>query len=138
MLYSITVGDWSNDGHGMTQVQVVEIDGATEEELTANYFNNIEKYGIDPRTICRDYEEYEVDPDVAERIEAHVTFPEGESVIDRWDDTISLRDGYEAFFEIMMFLLTAGLDCVWSQAKITSLAPGPLGHELYGYGLLGN
>ena len=140
MLYSITMGDWSTDGHGVTHTFIIDLKcEETSKQLGENYDANVLKYGINPAKICEGYEEYTIDPDVAARIDQHVKFHDGESVIEEYDGRFSFRDGYEGLFRVIMFLTTDGLTCSWNEHHIESLAgPGPVGgSDNFGYGLLG-
>ena len=56
MLVTLTVGDWSNDGHGMTDVVAVESNKNIESILAA-YKKGTEIVGFELHEQCRAYED---------------------------------------------------------------------------------
>jgi len=61
--FSVTLGDWSDDGHGKTDVQQIEVystDGSevTEELLKSNYDANVAKLGFGLPALWEDYEQF--------------------------------------------------------------------------------
>jgi len=61
--FSVTFGDWSDDGHGKTDVKHIEVystDGSeiAEELLKANYEANVAKLGFGLPALWADYEQF--------------------------------------------------------------------------------
>ena len=61
--FSVTFGDWSDDGHGKTDVHQIEVystDGSrlTEELLKANYEANVAKLGFGLPALWSDYAQF--------------------------------------------------------------------------------
>lgn len=58
MMYSLELGDWSDDGHGITKVFYVNIpDVFTIEQIAANHQKNVERFGFDYSNIAEEYED---------------------------------------------------------------------------------
>lgn len=58
MKMKVILGDWSNDGHGMTEMFVVEIPHMKDRaEVGKFYKKGVEKLGFDlTKEVCREYE----------------------------------------------------------------------------------
>jgi len=61
--FSVTFGDWSDDGHGKTDVHQIEVystDGSklTEDMLKANYEANVAKLGFGLPALWENYEQF--------------------------------------------------------------------------------
>lgn len=54
MLYQILLGDWSEDGHGITREFRVEVNYSFDE-LQANYLKNTTKFGFGLENLARDF-----------------------------------------------------------------------------------
>jgi hypothetical protein len=68
----ITLGDWSGDGHNVTEVFIVDIpEEFTAEILGSNYRKNVLKLGINPEQFANEYEDSTVPEDVAEKLKQH-------------------------------------------------------------------
>jgi hypothetical protein len=54
--FKLILGDWSGDGHGITEVVMMHTNG-TLQAVREAYFKAIKKTGIDIGTICQEYED---------------------------------------------------------------------------------
>lgn len=69
MKFKITLGDWSDDGHGKTQVFILETNALTIEEVREAYFKAIEITKFDfSSKVCSKYEERYPKESVVERL----------------------------------------------------------------------
>jgi hypothetical protein len=70
MKVKVTMGDWSNDGHGMTQVDIVELPTVmSEDELNEMYKLGVDIVGYDmTEKVARGYENNSIDEDMYERL----------------------------------------------------------------------
>lgn len=57
-LHKITLGDYSGDGHNISETYIIEIpNNITYETLKTNYNNNVEKFGFTPNDFAEEYED---------------------------------------------------------------------------------
>jgi hypothetical protein len=120
--YQITLGDWSDDGHGKTRVEFVEIpDEFAPEALKANFDKNVEELGFNPITdLFNKYEDWSVPRPYFDSLVKHGFDNYGGESSDHWDGFIS--DGWgeteenllyvqeEGEIDILMFFIGHGLD----------------------------
>jgi len=107
MLYSLELGDWSGDGHGISRTFRIDVNYPFED-LQDNYLKNTEKYGFGIDDLARGFEDSHFPREYYEAIAAD-GFKFSENV-----DSYELVDGEYYLFEdgvieVAMFLLGNGL-----------------------------
>ena len=119
--YQITLGDWSDDGHGKTRNVFVEIpDEFTPEILKENFDASVKKLGFNPLTdLFSDFEDWDVpQPYYKTLVENGFDNYGGESE-DDWDGFIApgwppYEDGLfiqeDGEIYILMFFIGHGLE----------------------------
>lgn len=65
--FKMSIGDWSNDGHGMHEDYLVS-SNAPVEKVREAHFAMRDILGFSVEDICSGYEESEVETDVAEKL----------------------------------------------------------------------
>lgn len=66
-LFTMHIGDWSDDGHGKQEIFTIESNFPVERVREAHF--RIKKYtGVDIEEICSDYDDSSVSDDVVERL----------------------------------------------------------------------
>lgn len=55
-LFSLTIGDYSGDGHSRAQTYYLDVDGATREQLAENYAKNVAEFGFGLQDFASEYE----------------------------------------------------------------------------------
>lgn len=138
MIYRIVLGDWSNDGHGRTQVYDVNVTGATKETLIENYKRNIEIIGFDPEKLCEEYEDSSWPEDVIDKLLAvGYRFPDEFDKEDKYyDDWLT----QEVYIDMLMFFATYRLEGVhyaFANDQVDYLFGGS-GFGSFGYGYFYN
>lgn len=98
MIYSYTIGDWSDDGHGKCNRYQARIGGGyTEDQIKAAYFKSEEELGFGLKDIAAGYEEPVSEEHAKALYEFGFRIPEswGWSVdeSDLEDYIVAIRDG---------------------------------------------
>lgn len=69
MRYKIVLGDYSGDGHSITEDVFVEVKGDfTREQLETNFKKNVEEWGFSPYDIADEYDSGEIAPEHAAKL----------------------------------------------------------------------
>lgn len=117
MLHKITLGDWSGDGHGITQDYFFETaDQFTDEVLGANYDKNIVDLGINPSKLMDSPDEYEIPVAVKQKLQsldiANLSKPVNPKYDEPWwDPSEEYADfGPDGMARLILFLVGYGLD----------------------------
>jgi hypothetical protein len=67
--YKIVLGDWSGDGHGISETYYVDVTGPhTIDQLRENYQCNVAALGFSPHDIAEEYEDSSIKPEHAEKL----------------------------------------------------------------------
>ncbi len=115
MKYKITVGDWSDDGHGKTETFIVDVVGASRKQMFDNYKRNVDRLGFDPQNIANEYEDSYWPREAVEKLqEVGFPFPEEFDIDDEYySDWLDL----EMYVNLIMFFMTNGLNVAWGIVK---------------------
>ncbi len=106
-LISLTMGDWSHDGHGWTEVVNV-MSSLTLPELKAAYKKGVKIVDVDlTEDVASDYEDREFPEDVIEKLEKH-GFKKDEFLEPRWKDETKFDVPIEGFWQVWMFIAKVG------------------------------
>lgn len=93
--FKLTIGDWSNDGHGRCETFIVISNKPVQESREA-YFKAIEKLNFDiSREVCSDYQEYELKPEVRKKFKKL-----GYTIEEEFDP--------EAYAKLLLFFIKQG------------------------------
>lgn len=113
MLHKITLGDWSDDGHGKTtDVLFTTPDEFTDEVLSVNYIKNVAKLGIDPTEFGAEYEDFTIPLEVKETLRKFGFNPKPVSEWSNgkwWEDENDWFDTAK-MTQIVLFLMGYDLD----------------------------
>jgi len=78
-IHNIMSGDWSNDGHGMTQSIIIR-SNLTKEQIEQAYKEGIEIIGFDfKEDYCREYEDDFLPNEIIEKLKLHGIYVNFES-----------------------------------------------------------
>lgn len=104
----LVVGDWSDDGHGMTE-KVVYKTNRSLAQIEAAHKKTVEKTGLDLQCICQEYEDSTIPEEWRELIAGWFFPGEADS---EWRDefmkTGNLEDGADDFADLYMKMAQEG------------------------------
>jgi hypothetical protein len=137
----MTLGDWSGDGHNITNVFVVDIpEEFTAEVLGSNYRKNVLKLDINPEQFAYEYEDNSVPPEVTEKLKQHGIEVDNDDYIEGSENFYITG---EVMVKVLMLLFGYGLDGfkyeVISENLPELVGPGSYGGPNgVGYGMYSN
>lgn len=133
MLHKITLGDWSGDGHEITQDFFFETtDQFTDEVLTVNYDKNVKELEINPALILNNSDDFGVPVDMKRKLSALDFANQSKPVNPKygddpwWDESEEDADfGPEGMARLILFLIGYDLhDFDYKFVDITPLVGG--------------
>lgn len=147
MLATIVLGDFSGDGHQLTETVYVDITPEVSPDvLYANYRRNVETIKVDPEELVADYEERTIPKTVWNRlVDAGFTASQEdvETGYENGDET-NFFVTPEMFVAIIMFFYLNGLEARWEPYQVPAVqlnafyglpadrkGPGSLGYGLF-------
>jgi hypothetical protein len=141
--FKIDIGDWSRDGHNMSESFTVEADAADIYEVRQAYAAAAKAHPrLDPSTLCSEYEESTIPLDIYKELTKLGCPVLGADPED--DDITVYVDGPSAFAELVVWFINLGAGrsmCKLVEDSIESLH-GPLTKNgkkylnvSFGYGL---
>lgn len=106
-MINLVVGDWSHDGHNMTEQSTIKCN-LTKKDLEKAYKKGCKKVGFDlTEEVCADYEDMSVSDDVIEKLRAADIKPE-DFIENDDDDGWSFSYNWEAFTELWLRIAKLG------------------------------
>ena len=151
--YSITIGDWSGDGHDKKDRYLIEVpDKFTEEVLGANWHKNVALIGFGPDSFAEEYEDATIPRDkynrlVAAGLDSHDLIASEDIEEDDEDGKLYLSS--QGMLKIVLFYFGHGLEedgfevsiinddatsLIGGWSKVTGTKDSPYG-IMVGYGL---
>ena len=86
---NIVVGDWSGDGHSQSDSYLYQVN-ITADELKAAYGRGVTEIGFSITSMCKDFEDGEIERQYAEKLVANGFVLEcGETIEGRADDSMT-------------------------------------------------
>ena len=123
----VILGDWSGDGHNITETYIVEI-SCTNEELQEFYRNAVKKSGIQFENICEEYEDAVISGEIISTLtKLGVKIPEFDCDYEDENDFIAEPDNY---LELLLNFCKLGGDFKYKVVNDDVLFKNPSG---YGY-----
>ncbi len=132
---TLTLGDWSHDGHSQTEVITVKCN-VDKKDLEKAYKKGTKKVGFDlTEDVCADYEDGSVSDEVIEKLRDAGIKPEDFAEKgDADDEGWSLAYDYEAFAGLWMRIAQLGDPDLKYEVAPTN----PNNINIGGYGLFGS
>lgn len=143
MLLHIILGDFSGDGHNVTETRYVEINKDVDPQiLYENYHKNVERFGFGLDDFANEYDEPSMSPDKWAVLKEHGLSP---SILEDEEQPDKIWVSHNAMVAMTMFFYLYGLDdtITWEHYKIPSVplngfyGMNPVGAQSIGYGLFG-
>lgn len=119
MKLKVTLGDWSNDGHGMTEVFIVDLPTViNQSELEEMYNLGAGVIGFDLiKQVCRNYEDNRIDLGWYDRLTTLGYEPyDFKKEAGKWDSYPEFDEGEyaylttELYLDIYMFFVSVGYE----------------------------
>lgn len=130
--YTVTLGDWSDDGHGKTNDFVISSD-STYEEITEAYKRGEKELGIKfVKNYCSDYEDNTIDVDLVNALKANginITLDKYE--LEELEENGTCGIWHDTYFFIWLELVRLGKP----PHPITDISTKTQNFKIGGYGL---
>lgn len=127
----ITLGDWSDDGHGRTAVHHVKLQGTAidDAQLQENFQKIVERSGVNPFAFCQDYEQDLMPENEWQKILDAGLVPTTDLWFDMSTPHFGILDGeYRGesfpFLGLIMWYVTHDTDITWSVVQYDTLFGG--------------
>lgn len=121
--YEITLGDWSDDGHGKTMTTIVDIpDSISVEDLKDSYSKSVEEFGFRLEAIAEEYEDNVVPAVYAENLIAAGFYAENFDILDEGEYAGKYYIGTDGLLELSMFMIGRHIEnFTWSSLTETDI-----------------
>ncbi len=133
-MINLVVGDWSHDGHSMTEQATIKCN-LEKKDLEKAYEKGSKKVGFDlTEEVCADYEDMSMPAEIVEKLKAAGIDALEYAEKDEDEEDLSFAYNWEAFVELWLRIARLGnpeLKYEMSSSESPNINIG-------GYGLLGS